>query len=446
MTVCVRFAPSPTGLMHVGNARVALINWLFARKSGGRFWLRFDDTDAERSRAEFAAAIEEDMRWLGLVADETVHQSKRLDLYRAAFDRLRGESRIYPCYETPEELELKRKRQLARGLPPVYDRAALKLTDAERQSLEAEGRKAHWRFKLEPEAAAWRDLVHGDMHFEPASLSDPVLVRSDGTPLYTFTSVVDDIALAITHIIRGDDHISNSAVQIQLFRALGGAVPVFAHLPLLTDAQGAGLSKRLGSLSLGHLRAEGVEAMAVNSLLAKLGTSDAIEPRLTLAELVAEFDFAKFNRAGPKFDDHELARLNARLLHAMPFEQARARLAALGIGAADEAFWSAVRGNLARIDEAKGWWEVCRGRIAPAIVDAALTAKAAELLPAEPWNGATFRDWAKAVGAATGAKGKALYMPLRLALTGREHGPELQDLLPMIGRERAFARLMGNAA
>jgi glutamyl-tRNA synthetase len=257
---------------------------------------------------------------------------------------------------------------------------------------------------------------------------------------------VDDLALGITHIIRGDDHIANSAVQIQLFHALGGAAPAFGHLPLLTDAQGAGLSKRMGSLSLGHLRAEGIEAMAVNSLLAKLGSSDAIEPRASLAELVAEFDLAKFNRASPKFDEHELARLSARFLHSLPFAEVRARLAVLGMGEAGEAFWNAVRGNLAKLPEAKVWWEVCRGPVAPAIVDAALAAKAAELLPPEPWSDATFRDWAKAVGAATGAKGKALFMPLRLALTGREHGPELQDLLPMIGRKRAHARLLGQAA
>ena len=446
MTVAVRFAPSPTGLMHVGNARIALINWLFARKSGGTYRLRFDDTDVERSRPEFAARIEEDLRWLGLAADETLYQSARLDLYRDAFERLRAESQIYPCYETSEELELKRKRQLARGLPPIYDRAALKLSEAERKSLEAEGRKPHWRFKLAPEAAAWRDLFHNEMHFDAASLSDPVLVRSDGQPLYTFTSVVDDMALAITHIIRGDDHIANSAAQIQLFRALGGAAPTFGHLPLLTDAQGGGLSKRMGSLSLAHLRGEGIEAMAVNSLLAKLGTSDSIEPRASLAELVAEFDVAKFSRATPKFDHHELARLSARLLHGLPFAAVRERLAGLGIGDADEGFWNAIRGNLAKLSEAAVWWEICHGQIAPAIVDAGLTSKAAELLPPEPWNNATFRDWTKALAASTGAKGKALYMPLRLALTGREHGPELQDLLPIIGRERARARLLGQAA
>ena len=446
MTVSVRFAPSPTGLMHVGNARVALINWLFARKSGGTFLLRLDDTDVERSRAEFAVAIEDDLAWLGLAHDAKVRQSDRLELYRGAFERLRAAARVYPCYETPEELDLKRKRQLARGLPPIYDRAALKLSEEERKGLEAEGRKPHWRFQLEAETAKWRDLVHGDLQFEAGHLSDPVLVRSDSQPLYTFTSVVDDIDFAITHIVRGDDHIANSAAQIQLFNALGGTVPTFAHLPLLTDAKGAGLSKRLGSLSLAHLRGAGIEAMAVDSLLAKLGTSDPIEPRAHLADLIAEFDFAKFSRATPKFDDHELARLNTRLLHGLSFADVRGRLAALGLAQADEQFWNAVRGNLAHLGEAKAWWEILHGRLEPAIVDAALTAKAADMLPPEPWDAATVRDWTKAIGAATGVKGKALYMPLRLALTGREHGPELQDLLPIIGLERARARLMGKAA
>jgi glutamyl-tRNA synthetase len=446
MTVSVRFAPSPTGLMHVGNARVALINWLFARKSNGKFLLRIDDTDAERSRPEFAAAIEEDLNWLGLTWDEKIRQSDRLDLYREAFEKLRAAKRVYPCYETAEELDGKRKRQLARSMPPVYDRAALKLTDAERGRFESEGRKPHWRFFLEPETASWRDLIHRDLQFDPASFSDPVLIRSDGQPLYTFTSVVDDLAFAITHIVRGDDHIANSAVQIQIFRALGGATPALGHLPLLTDAQGSGLSKRLGSLSLAQLRAEGIEAMAVNSLLARLGTSVAIEPKTSVFELLDEFDFATFNRAAPKFYEHELARLNARLLHGLSFAQVRARLAELGLSSADESFWNAVRGNLARLSEAKIWWDICFGPIAPAIVDAGLTAKAAELLPPEPWSGETWRAWTGSLAAATRTKGKALYMPLRLALTGREHGPELQDLLPMIGRERALARLLGQAA
>lgn len=446
MTVVTRFAPSPTGLLHVGNARVALVNWLFARKSGGKFLLRIDDTDPERSKPEFTAAIEADLHWLGLAWDESFHQSARFDAYLAAFAKLRAAGRIYPCYETPEELDAKRKRQLARKLPPVYDRAALKLSDDERAELESEGRKPHWRFRLELETITWKDAVHGDISFDAASLSDPVLVRSDGQPLYTFSSVVDDVAFAITHIVRGDDHIANSAAQIQIFHALGGESPVFGHLPLLTDAHGGGLSKRLGSLSLKSLREDGIESMAVNSLLAKLGTSEAVEPRTELSELAIEFDFAKFSPAGPKFDVAELERLNARLLHELSYAQARARLAEMGLTEADSNFWEAVRGNLARLSDAKTWWDVCYGRVAPEIVDAGLTAKAAELLPPEPWNGETWRAWTGELAAATGAKGKALYKPLRLALTGREHGPELQDLLPMIGRERARARLLGQAA
>lgn len=446
MTAVTRFAPSPTGLLHVGNARVALVNWLFARKSGGKFLLRIDDTDPERSKPEFAAAIEEDLRWLGLAWDESFHQSQRFDAYREAFEKLRAAKRIYPCYETPEELEAKRRRQMARKLPPVYDRAALKLSASDRAKLESEGRKPHWRFLLDSSAVSWSDLVHGELHFDTASLSDPVLLRSDGLPLFTFSSAVDDVVFGITHIIRGDDHIANTAAQIQIFRALGGELPAFGHLPLLTDASGAGLSKRLGGSSLADIRNYGIEPMAVNSLLAKLGTSDPVEPRTELTELVIEFDFAKFSRAGPKFDWDELMRLNARLLHEMSFAQVKSRLAELGLADAGAGFWETVRGNLTRLADAKSWWEVCYGQVSPEIVDAALTAKAAEMLPPEPWNGGTWKAWTGELSAATGAKGKALYKPLRLALTGREHGPELQDLLPMIGRERARARLLGQAA
>lgn len=446
MTTVTRFAPSPTGLLHVGNARTALINWLYARKTGGKFLLRIDDTDVERSKPEFTAAIEEDLTWLGLAWDERFRQAERLDVYREAFGRLRAAKRIYPCYETPEELEAKRKRQLARRMPPVYDRAALKLSQADRNKLESEGRKPHWRFLLDHESVVWTDKVHGEISFDTASVSDPVLIRSDGQPLYSFTSVVDDIAFAVTDIIRGDDHIANSAAQVQIFRALGAEPPAFGHLPLLSDASGAGLSKRLGSLSLGQLREDGIEAMAVNSLLAKLGTSDAVEPRTELSELVIEFDFSKFSVAGPKFDPDELERLNARLLHEFSFAQARERLAEVGLGDSNENFWNAVRGNLARISDARSWWEVCHGSVAPEIVDSGFTAKAAELLPPEPWDGETWKAWTGALAQATGAKGRALYKPLRLALTGREHGPEMQDLLPMIGRDRARARLLGQTA
>ncbi|MBM3565495.1 MAG: glutamate--tRNA ligase [Alphaproteobacteria bacterium] len=440
--VRVRFAPSPTGLLHVGNARVALVNWLLARSKNGRVVLRLDDTDKERSKPEYAAAIERDLGWLGLGWDEKESQSARMDSYAAALEELKKAGRVYACFETPDELEFKRKRALRAGRPPIYDRAGLSLSDAERGKLMAEGRKPHWRFKMADGEIAWDDLVRGAQRFEAKNLSDPVVVREDGGFLYMLPSVVDDIAMKISHVVRGEDHVVNTAVQIQMFRALGGAVPVFAHLPLLVDATGANLSKRLGSLGLESLREAGIEPMAVNSLLAHLGTADAIEPAASLDELLGAFDMSRFGRASPRFDPAELERLNARLIHAMPFDRARPRLAELGLGAADEAFWLAVRPNLAKFADAKPWLDACFGDV-PASLESERTflAEAARGLPPEPWDENTWGGWTKAVGAATGRKGAALFRPLRMALTGREHGPEMKVLLPLIGRARALARL-----
>lgn len=446
MTVGVRFAPSPTGRLHVGNARIALVNWLYARKHGGVFLLRMDDTDLERSKPEHAEAIERDMAWLGLAHDKFARQMDRLDRYTEAEAALKASGRLYPCYETPGELELKRKSRLGRGLPPIYDRAALALTDAERATLEGEGRRPHWRLKLDAGDVTWDDLVRGPCHFQGAHLSDPVLVREDGRPLYTFSSAVDDIDLGITHVIRGEDHVANTAVQIQLFEALGGPVPIFAHLPLLVDASGGALSKRFGSLSLETLRDDGIEPMAINSLLAHLGTADPVEPFRQLDALVAGFDLKRFGRAAPRFDPRELSQVNAKLLHVLPYADVAERLAALGLRGAGEAFWLAIRGNIERLSDARDWWAVCQGAIAPALDDAAMSATAAALLPAEPWDDKTWSQWTGAVAAATGLKGKALFMPLRRALTGRDHGPELKSLLPLIGRARAEARLTGKAA
>lgn len=446
MTVTVRFAPSPTGLLHVGNARVALINWLFAKAHGGYFMLRYDDTDLARSTDEFAQGIARDLSWLGLAWDKKAWQSKRLDQYIAAAERLKADGRLYACWETPEELDFKRKRQLARGLPPVYDRAGLHVTAADRAKFEAEGRQPHWRFKLDHKDVRWDDLVRGDSHVNCASLSDPVLIRADGTYLYTLPSVVDDIEFAISHIIRGEDHVTNSAPQIQLFRALGAEPPTFAHLPLLTDISGAGLSKRLGSLSLADLRDHGTEPMAVNSLLAKLGTSDAIEIRASLDPLVDEFDIAHFSRSTAKFDPNELAHLNAKLLHTLTFDQVAPRLAALGLEGADGVFWDAVKANLASIGDAAQWWPVVTGPISPVVEDKDFCAQAAALLPQGVWDQATWGAWTNAVKQATGRKGRELFHPLRLALTGRENGPELKLLLPLIGRDKALVRLSGQAA
>ena len=441
----VRFAPSPTGLIHIGNARTALLNALFARRAGGTFILRFDDTDVERSTRAYADVIETDLAWLGIPPDRSVRQSDRFAIYDAAAERLKALGRLYACYETPDELERRRKRQLARGLPPIYDRAALSLTDADKARLEAEGRRPHWRFRLDHRTIAWSDLVRGESHVDCASLSDPVLVRADGTYLYTLPSVVDDIDLGITHVIRGEDHVTNTAVQIQLFEALGGAAPAFAHHNLLTTASGEGLSKRLGHLSLQGLREAGLESLAVAALAVLVGSAEAVRPVTSLDELAGLIDFAHISRAPARFDEGELLNLNARLVHAMPYADVRDRLAQAGVGGG-EAFWNAVRTNLTKVSDAAEWWTVVQGPVTPAIEDRTLIEQAVGLLPPEPWDASTWKTWTDALRAATGLKGRALFLPLRLALTGRAHGPELAGLLPLIGPARAKARLAGQTA
>jgi glutamyl-tRNA synthetase len=443
--VKVRFAPSPTGRLHIGNIRPAVFNWLFARREGGTFLLRFDDTDLERSKEEYIEGVREDLRWLGLTWDEEFRQSERFAFYEETAEKLKKAGRLYACYETAEELERRRKRQMARGLPPVYDRAALKLTKQEKKELEAQGRKPHWRFLLEHRPTAWDDLIRGPQEIGAASISDPVLVREDGTPLYTFTSVADDADVGITHIIRGEDHVTNTAVQIQIFEALGTAVPAFAHHNLLTGAQGEALSKRLGSLSIKGLREEGLEPLAVMTHASLIGTSEALQPQESLAALAKLFDFAKVSRAPARFDPEELRGLNAKLLHATPYARVSDRLSERGIGGG-EPFWLAVRANLEVFADVDQWWAVVHGKIKPAIEDAAFTDKALTLLPPEPWDTTTWSKWTEAVKQATGAKGRALYHPLRLALTGLERGPELKDLLPLIGHKRTAARLSGKKA
>ena len=437
MTV-VRFAPSPTGLIHIGNARTAILNWLFAKKSGGLFVLRYDDTDTARSTDEFARAIAADMDWLGIQPDRVEYQSRRFARYGEAVAKLKAAGRLYPCYEAADELDRRRKRQLARGLPPVYDRAALKLSAEERAALEAQGRKPHWRFKLDHRRVEWNDLIRGPQHIDTASLSDPVLVREDGTYLYTLPSVVDDIDFAISHVIRGEDHVVNTAVQIEIAEALGGTPPTYAHHSLLTGADGKGLSKRLGSLSIAAMREAGLEAMAVVSHAALLGTSESIHPCADYRELVESFDLAKLSRAPARFDEAELKHLNARLLHTLPHEAVRERL-----GGAPEAFWNAVRGNLETLADSKIWLDIIRNGIKPVVApeDLDFIGEAANLLPPEPWDATTWKTWTDAVKSATDRKGKALFMPLRLALTGLDHGPELASLLPLIGRQKALDRL-----
>jgi glutamyl-tRNA synthetase len=445
MTVTVRFAPSPTGRLHAGNIRTAIINALFAGKEGGNLILRLDDTDRERSTEEFARSIEEDIAWLGLTWSARVRQSDRIALYDAAVEKLKEMGRLYPAYETPEELDLKRKRQLARGKPPVYDRAALTLTDEEKAKFEAEGRTPHWRFLLEPRDMVWDDLVRGHQHVDAGSLSDPVLIRGDGTFLYILPSVVDDIDLGVTHVIRGEDHVANTAPQIQLFEALGAVVPSFGHHNLLVGADGQALSKRDRSLSIQGMHAEGLEPLAIVSYAATIGTSDPVAPHESVDELARAFAFGKLSRAPARFDPHELRLLNAKLLHARPFPAVAGQLEDLGVGGG-EAFWEAVRGNLSVLADAQEWWAVVAGPLEPVIEDTGFCDAAAKMLPPEPWGEHSWGEWTAAVKAETGAKGKALFQPLRLALTGKTHGPELKQLLPMIGRTRVLSRLRGEAA
>ncbi|MDE2581945.1 MAG: glutamate--tRNA ligase [Rhodospirillales bacterium] len=436
----VRFAPSPTGYLHVGNARIALANFLFARRHGGRFLLRLDDTDAARGRPEYAEAITHDLRWLGLAWDDSFRQSARLDRYAAAAERLKQSGRLYPCFESEDELRAKREQRVRQGRPPVYDRAMLRLTAAQRAAAEANGKRPYWRFLLSGGTEGWDDLVLGRRQVKLPSVSDPVLIRADGSPLYTFTSVVDDIETGITHVIRGEDHVTNTAIQRDIFAALGAdaAAIGFAHLPLLTDSDGGKLSKRLDSLSLRSLRADGMEAQAITAYLARLGTSADPEP-LELPALAATFDLGGFSHAPARFDARQLLALNRRVLHAAPFAAVADRLPA----GAGEAFWHAVRGNLDLLNEARGWWEVAAGTVVPPVIEGegGFLRAARDLLPAEPWDADTWRLWTDALKAATGRKGRALFLPLRLALTGEEHGPELRDLLPLIGRARAAQRL-----
>ncbi|HTQ14174.1 MAG TPA: glutamate--tRNA ligase [Rhizomicrobium sp.] len=436
----VRFAPSPTGLLHAGNARTAVLNWLFARKTGGKFLLRIDDTDTGRSRPEYEAAILEDMAWLGLTHDLFARQVERADAHARAAEALKASGHFYPAYETAEELERRRKRLMAMHRPPVYDRAALKLTQGDRARLEASGRRPHWRFKLSQSKVKWRDRVRGEVEIDTGHLSDPVLIREDGRFLYTLPSIVDDIDFRITHIVRGEDHVTNTAAQIEIFQALGARVPEFAHFPLLVGAGGEALSKRLGSISLRSLRAEGIEPLALACYLARTGTSDPIELKPSLEALAGEFAFDKIGRAPAHFDPAELSGLNAKLLHALPYEAVKDRIPG------DAAFWEAVKANVARLSDAADLWTLVEGPVAPAIEDAAVTQAAAAALPPEPWDEETWPAWTKAVAAATGLKGRALFHPLRLALTGREHGPELKKLLPLIGRAKALARLEGTTA
>jgi glutamyl-tRNA synthetase len=444
MSVKVRFAPSPTGRLHVGNVRTALVNWLFAKGRGGAFVLRIDDTDLERSTREYEEGIETDLAWLGLAWDEKHNQSARFHIYQAAAERLKAAGRLYPCYETQEELDRRRKVQLSRGLPPIYDRAALDLSPEQRAALEAEGRRPHWRFRLDGRRVRWTDLVRGEAEVDTASMSDPVLIREDGAFLYTLPSVVDDVDMGITHVIRGEDHVTNTGAQIEIFEALGGTAPDFAHMPLLVGADGEALSKRLGSLSISELRDQGFEPLAITSHLARIGTSDPLEAGESLQSLGRSFGFEKMGRAPARYDTADLERLNASLLHAMDHAAAKPRLAALDCDLG-EAFWNAVRPNLGRFDHVRIWARVVRGPVEPLAEDSAFLEKAAALLP-QTIDETAWSRWTEAVKAETGAKGRALFMPLRRAVTGLDHGPDMSALAPLIGREKIERRLRGEAA
>ncbi|MDG1708842.1 MAG: glutamate--tRNA ligase [Emcibacteraceae bacterium] len=444
MSVKVRFAPSPTGKLHVGNVRTAIANWLYARKMGGIFFLRIDDTDTERSTAEYEDGIRDDLTWLGLNWDETAKQSERFDRYDEAVAKLKADGRLYPCYETSQELDLKRKVQLGQGKPPLYDRAGLNLTADDIAKYEAEGRTPHWRFKLNvPGRVEWEDCVKGHQNFDIGALSDPILVRGDGTYLYTLPSVVDDIDFEITHIMRGEDHSANSAVQTQVFEALGAKAPNMAHFSLLTGAKGEGLSKRLGSASIKSYREDDkLEAMSIVSLLARLGSSDSIEPMTEIGPLIDGFDFSKFGKGAAKFDPRDLELLNAKILHVTDYDAVKDRLE----GDVSEAVWNVARANITKLEDVSDWLKIINGPVKPIIEDADFIAKAAALLPSGEWNATTWKTWTTAVKDETGAKGKQLFMPLRQAVTGMGHGPDMGSLLPLIGAERVKARLAGEEA
>lgn len=440
MTVVVRFAPSPTGLLHIGNARAALINWLFAKKHNGKFILRLDDTDTERSKKSFEQAIYEDMAWLGLHHDETFKQSERFDRYNQVKQQLIDAGRLYPCYETLEELEFKRKRQLAKGHPPIYDRYSLNLNEAQKKELEASGLKPHWRFLLKNEMIKWDDLVRGSVEFQGGLLGDPVLIRADGLFLYSLCSVIDDLDYGVTHIIRGEDHVANTASQLQMFEAISETKNniTFGHTTLLMDEQGKALSKRLGSLSLQQMKENGIEPMAINSLLARLGTSLPVEPVVSMEELAKNFDLSTFSRTPPRFDEKELYTLNHKLYNIIPFSHIKEQLSSW----VKEEHWQIIRSNIHTLKDLESWQKIIIGEIdGNNAIDLNFIKSSLELLPGKPWNENTWKNWTELLSVKTSLKGKALFMPLRKALTGMEHGPEMKTLILLIGYEKIKNRL-----
>lgn len=444
MSVRVRFAPSPTGFVHVGNIRTAIINWLFAKSNGGQFMLRLDDTDLERNEKRFEEALYADLSWLGLDHDLFEKQSNRFPRYEQVRDQLIASGRLYPCYETPEELDMKRKRRLAKGEPPIYDRGALQLTADQIKEFEAQGRRPHWRFKLNSTPIAWDDLIRGPVHYEGDRLSDPVLIRADGYPLYTLTSVVDDIDFEITHILRGEDHVTNTAVQVQLFEAITGSPTNlhFGHTTLLMDANGQPLSKRLGSLSIGVLREQGIEPITLLSFFARLGSSLPVTAFYDRDALIQSFDLKAFSRTPPRFDDHDLTLLNHKILSITPYTALSDRPELNGWG---EASWNLVRGNIKTLQELKDWASILFGEQTYQTSDAVVVQAALDYFPQGEWDAQTWPAWLQQVKEKTNQKGKALFMPLRQALTGLEHGPEMGELILVMGADLVEKRLRGSS-
>lgn len=440
MTTVTRFAPSPTGYIHVGNLRTALMNYLIARKTGGTFILRLDDTDQERSKQEYIDALKQDLEWLGIEWDREERQSLRFERYAEVAEQLKADGKLYECFESPTELDLKRKKQLNMGKPPVYDRASMHLSEAEKEALRAEGKEGYWRFKLELERIEWTDGILGDLSIDAASVSDPVLIKASGQVLYTFASPVDDADMGITHIVRGGDHVTNTATQIQIIEAIGGKVPAFAHHSLLTGPHGEELSKRLGALSIRDLRAEGIAPEALLSMMARLGSSQPIELKMSIDELADGFELSQFGSAPTKFDRNDLIPLTRARNQHLPFSAVADRIAALGIPEDQrERFWAVASQNIDKLDDLAGWADLCLNGAEPAIAeeDRDFIAQAMTMLPDAPYTETTWKDWTSAVKEATGRKGKGLFMPLRKAVTGMDHGPDMGELMPLLHKVRA---------
>ena len=440
MTTVSRFAPSPTGLLHLGNIRTALINWLYARTNNGKFILRIDDTDLERSKDEYISQIKYDLDWLGIDFDETFNQSSRFDRYREQFEKLKADGRIYPCYETPEELERKRKLLIAAGGKQVYDRSAMELTDQQKKDYEAEGRKPHWRFLLKTERMKWDDLLKGEIDIDLTSLSDPVLFREDGVPLYTFSSAVDDIDYGITNVIRGDDHTSNTAVQVEIINALDQNKITFAHHALLKASSGDKLSKRDNVISISSFREANMEPISILSLLATIGTSNSIELKDNIDQIKSEFKLSTISTSPGRIEIDVLNALNKKQVQKYNFSEIEERLKKID-EKIDQKFWETIRGNLNVVEDIKQWTDIVFNSETIKPSDKDYIKIAMELIPDDPWNDETWGLWTSAIKEKTGRKGKDLFLPLREAFTGLNHGPEMKLLIQLLGREKIIERV-----